>query len=144
ANFVRAAKPPLPILNTPALDVWNENATQQLHPRSRLLAEDTATLLDTYAPYWGPIYLAGRHWRDLPGGEDISFEIVIPGDYTLIADHPVRVNGRLYPPGATLRLNAGPHALQTVLAESNLRLLWGRGTTIPAEEPSPLPIYQGL
>jgi hypothetical protein len=74
----------------------------------------------------------------------VSFEIIIPGDYTLVADHSVRVDGRLYSPYSTLKLEAGPHALQTVLAEPDLRLLWGRGTTIPAEEPSPLPIYTGL
>src|SRR5262245_63169442 len=44
--------------------------------------------------------------------------------------------------GATLRLDAGRHALQTPLAE--LPLLRGRGTTIPTERPSPLPIYSGL
>jgi hypothetical protein len=144
AGFVRNAHPPLLIVNTPALDVWHESATGGLHPRSRLLAEDTEALRATYAPYWGPIYLAGRHWRDLPGGENMNFEILIPGDYTLIAEHSIRVNGRLYAPGATLTLGTGPHALQTVLAESDLRLLWGRVTTIPEEEPSPLPIYTGL
>ena len=144
ASFVREAHPPLLIVNTSALDVWDQSAAPQLHPRSRLLAEDAEALRATYAPYWGPIYLAGRHWRDLPGGENMSFEIVIPGDYTLIADNSVTIDGHIYEHGATLRLDAGLHELQTVLASSDLRLLWGRGTTIPAEEPSPLPIYTGL
>jgi hypothetical protein len=144
ASFIRSAHPPLLIVNTPALDVWDKSEIEQLHPRSRLLAKDVEALRAAYTPYWGPIYLAGRHWRNLPGGENRSFEIVIPGAYTLIADHEVALDGRLYKPSATLTLEAGPHVLRTVMAESDLRLLWGRGTTIPAEEPSPLPIYTGL
>jgi hypothetical protein len=144
AGFVYNSHPPLLIVNTPALDVWDESTNRRLHPGSRLLAEDAEALRASYAQYWGPIYLAGRHWRDLSGGEKMNFEILIPGDYTLIAQHSVRVDGLPYAPGAMLTLDVGPHTLQTLLAESDLRLLWGKGTMIPKDEPSPLPIYMGL
>jgi hypothetical protein len=144
AHYIHSAHPPLLIANKPLLDVREGGAAEELEPDLRLLPQDAETIRATYAHYWGRIYLAGREWRHLPGDENLSFEIVIPGAYTLVADHAVMVDRRLYKPGTTLTLEAGPHALRTVLAESDLRLLWGSGTTIPAEEPSTLPIYPGL
>jgi hypothetical protein len=144
AHYIHSAHPPLLIANKPLLDVRERGAAEELEPDLRLLRQDAETVRATYAHYWGRIYLAGREWRDLPGDKNLSFEIIIPGTYTLIADHAVTVDGHLHKPGATLTLEAGPHVLRTMLVESDLRLLWGSGTTIPPEEPSNIPIYEGL
>jgi hypothetical protein len=62
---------------------------------------------------------------DLAAGESRSFEIVVPGDHTLIASGSVIVDGETYQPWTTIRLDKGPHELQTTSAESDLRILWG-------------------
>jgi hypothetical protein len=143
ARYIRDAHPPLLIVNMPVLDVWNE-ATAHLHAEHGFLPEDLAALRAAYAPYWGQVYLAGRQWRDLGASETVSFDILIPGDYTLLSHGPARIDGRTHAPGATVTLAEGPHTLQTTAPEPDLRLLWGRDTQIPAEPPSDMPIYTGL
>ncbi|HUF45812.1 MAG TPA: glycosyltransferase family 39 protein, partial [Aestuariivirgaceae bacterium] len=85
ARYVREAHPPLVIVNTPILEVWDESMLERIEPRFRLLAEDVEALRAAYAPYWGAIYLAGRQWRDLGEAESVSFAIVIASDYTLVS-----------------------------------------------------------
>ena len=144
ARYIRAARPPLLIVNTPTLDVWDKNLIEQIDPRFRLLAEDAEALRATYAPFWGHIYVAGRQWRDLGPAETVTFDIAIAGDYTLISNGSAIIDGRTYGSGATVGLEAGPHTLQPGQPEPDLRLLWGRGTMIPEDEPPAMPIYTGL
>jgi hypothetical protein len=123
SNYIHRDKPPLLIVNTKVLQVWDEEVLASLD--SRLLPQDEETIRATYAHYWDQIYLAGRQWRDLAAGESRSFDIVVPGDHTLIARDSVIVDGRTYRPWATIRLDEGPHRLQTTSAEPDPRILWG-------------------
>ena len=97
----------------------------------------------TYAPFWGPIYLAGRQWRDLDAGERVEFDITIGGAYTLHSDSDVVIDGRLYRPGASVELNTGGHHLETVESAGSIRLLWGAGLEIPSEVATPEPVFFG-
>jgi hypothetical protein len=122
-NYIHRDKPPLLIVNTTSLKVWD--AEQPVSPELRLLPQDEETIRATYAHYWDQIWLAGRQWRDLAAGESRVFEIVVPGDHTLIAGGPVIVDGRTYQPWTTIPLEEGPHELRTTSAEPDLRILWG-------------------
>lgn len=144
AQAIREQRPPLLIVNTPVLDVWGTGVAGPPDPGWTLLPEDRAALEATYAPYWGAVWLAGRQWRDLEPATLRSFEIVIAGEYTLLAQHPVALDGRAVEPGTTVRLYAGPHALRTTGAEPDLRILWGRGIVLPVSAPSPLPVFAGF
>jgi hypothetical protein len=143
ARYISEAQPPLLIVNTVVLDVWDE-ASLAHHPEFGLWPEDIAALRATYAHYWGDIYLAGRQWRGLRPSSPQSFDIAIPGDYTLLSQGPVLIDGRRFPAGATVPLAAGPHTLTPTTPEPDLRLLWGRNTEIPPKLPAPVPIYTGL
>ena len=131
SNYIHRNKPPLLIVNTKVLQVWDEEVLESLE--SRLLPADEETIRATYAHYWDQIHLAGRQWRDLAAGERLSFDIVVPGDHTLIASAPVIVDGDTYSPGSTVRLAKGSHRLQTTSAEPDLRILWGTGLTLRAD-----------
>lgn len=131
SNYIHHHQPPLLIANTELLQVWNEDKLDKAPLSSRLLPADEATIRATYAHYWDQIYLAGRQWRDLAAGERRSFEIVVPGDHTLIASAAVIVDGKAYSPGSAVRLDKGPHRLRTTSAEPDLRILWGTGRTLP-------------
>jgi len=144
ARYIAEARPPLLILNTPNLDVWNESMIELIDPRFRLLPEDAEALAAAYAPYWGHIYLAGRQWRDLARAETVDFDIAIAGDYTLISSGPASIDGNIHESGATVGLKAGPHTLAPSRPEPDLRLLWGRGTEIPDDVPRAAVIYTGL
>jgi hypothetical protein len=125
------------------LDVWDEDSPAH-HPRFGLWPEDIAALRATYTHYWGHVYLAGRQWNDLAPSTPVTFDIAIPGDYTLLSQGPVLIDGRRHAAGATVSLSAGPHTLTPRSSEPDLRLLWGRDTEIPPEVPSDAPIYTGL
>jgi hypothetical protein len=144
ARYIREARPPLLIVNTAVLDVWDEDLMQRIDPAFRLLAADAEALRAAYAHYWGDIWLAGRQWRDLGAAAAVSFDIAIAGDYTLFSQAPVTIDGRTHAPGATVPLAAGPHSLQTSTPEPDLRLLWGSDTQIPPEPPIEAPLYTGL
>jgi len=144
ARYIRDVRPPLLIVNTPVLDVWDEDVVQRIDPAFRLLPEDAEALRAAYAHYWGEIHLAGRQWRDLGAAAAVTFDIAIAGDYTLLSRGPATVDGRTYAPGATVPLGTGPHSLHTSTPEPDLRLLWGTDTQIPPEPPSEAPIYTGL
>jgi hypothetical protein len=122
-NYIHSDAPPLLIVNSDVLQVWDREQLESLP--LRLLPQDEETIRATYAHYWDQIWLAGRQWRDLAAGESRSFEIVVPGDHTLIASDSVIVDGETYQPWTTIRLDEGPHELQTTSAESDLRILWG-------------------
>jgi hypothetical protein len=140
-NYIAEFHPPLLIVNLPSLDVWEGGLAERVAPELRLLSADEEALRETYAPYWGPIYLAGKDWRDLEGAETLSFEMAIPGDYTLISDRPVRVDGETLQSGETIALVQGRHILETMGRSERIRLLWGKGVKVPSSPPSPLPIY---
>jgi hypothetical protein len=137
ANYIRDSGPPLLIVNSPSLDMWTEGRLEKVDPDIRLLPQDEEALRATYAHYWDQIYLAGRQWSDLGAGERREFEIVVPGDHTLLAENPVTVDGRTYAPGATIALEAGPHELRTTAAEPDLRILWGKDLKLPSEDGQP-------
>jgi hypothetical protein len=143
ASYIRDAHPPLLIVNTALLDVWDEVSPAH-HPEFGLFTEDIAALRATYTHYWGEIYLAGRQWSGLGPSSLVSFDIAIPGDYTLLSQGLAIIDGRRHPAGATVPLAAGPHTLTPTTPEPDLRLLWGRNTEIPPEAPSDAPIYTGL
>ena len=122
-DYIHREKPPLLIVNTKALQVWNRDELDS--PELRLLPQDEEAIRATYAHYWDQIWLAGRQWRDLAAGETRPFDIVVPGAHTLIAAGSVVVDGKTYQPWTTIRLDEGPHELQTTSAEPDLRILWG-------------------
>jgi hypothetical protein len=136
-NYIRDAGPPLLIVNSPSLDMWTEGRLEKVDPDIRLLPQDEEMLRATYAHYWDQIYLAGRQWSDLGAGERREFEIIVPGEHTLLAENPVEVDGRTYAPGATIALEAGPHELRTTAAEPDLRILWGKDLKLPSEDSLP-------
>ena len=137
ANYIRGSGPPLLIVNSPSLNMWTDGKLEKVDPDIRLLPQDEEMLRATYAHYWDRIYLAGRQWSDLGAGERREFEIVVPGEHTLLAQNAVTVDGRAYAPGATIALEAGPHELRTTASEPDLRILWGKDLKLPSEDGQP-------
>jgi hypothetical protein len=133
-NYIRESHPPLLIVNSTSLDVWSEDVLESLDPDIRLLPQDEEAIRATYAHYWADIFLAGRQWQDLGPGERHAFEIMVPGEHTLLAGSPVIVDGQPVAPGATIPLTEGQHELRTTSAEPDLRILWGKDLKLPAEE----------
>lgn len=141
AAYIRKAQPPLLIVNWRVLDVWPGGAAELYPAKDRLFPEDEALLRDTYAPFWGPVYLAGREWRDLEAGSRASFTLTIPGHYTLLADSPLRIDGETLAPGESRYLEAGAHEIESLAPQARARLLWGENLKLPEMQPATMPLY---
>ena len=141
SEYIAERQPPLLLVNSEVLDVWSEEGAQAQGEEYRLLPEDEAALQATYAPYWGPIYLAGREWRDLMAGEERRFELTFSGDYTVIAEAPLLIDGRRIAPGESLTLEAGAHQVLSLAEQARARLLWGEALGVPAADPPPHSVW---
>lgn len=140
AAYIRDAKPPLLIVNWRVLEVWPGGVAEGHAAEDRLFPEDEEMLRRTYAPYWGPVYLAGREWESLAAGDRQEFDIVIPGTYTLLAEAPVTLDGAPLRPGESRVLSAGKQVLESATAQPRVRLLWGKGLKAPPPQPDQ-PLY---
>jgi hypothetical protein len=144
AAYIERWQPPFLILNTSSLAVFPGHPSSDADGRLPLLPEDAQALRDTYAPFWGPLFLAGRAWERLEAGEEVAFEIRVPGPYTLLAETPAEVDGVGVAPGGTVALEAGRHGLVSVATQGPVRLLWGDGVAEPSFPPLPGPLFRGF
>jgi len=134
---IEERNPPLLIANHPLL-----NLEQMIHPASStdtlyLLPEDREALAGAYVHHWGPVYVAGKRLTASSSQctGPLQFDLLIPGRYTLEANGPVDIDGRLVVPGQSIDLIRGVHRA-TVLPESEpATLRWGEGLYRPAQAP---------
>lgn len=128
ATIIANARPPLLLANR-----WElaQAVTDGDSSPGVLLPEDQAALKDSYVHYAGAIWLAGR---DLVGtGGTIAFQMPFAGQYRLVANAPVLIDGATVTPGAALLLDESVHSLEAS-AGLSVRLVWdtvGDGTSPP-------------
>lgn len=144
AEYIERWRPPLLVLNTSSLAVFPGGPAPDADERPPLLPADVDALQETYAPFWGPVFLAGRAWDRLGAGEEVAFEIHVPGPYTFLAEDAADVNGTRVSPGGTVVLQAGRHGLVSVTTQGPVRLLWGRALREPPFPPLPGPLFLGF
>lgn len=122
---IAQAQPPLLIANRWELAQALSSEASSTRP-AVLLPEDQVALQETYVHYSGAIWLAGRI---LTAGETpLSFELPIKGNYRIVADGNVTIDGRSFIPGDVVALGSTPHQL-TALPGSDIKLIWDTGTT---------------
>jgi hypothetical protein len=88
-------RPPLLLANRPVLD---PRAAQFVW----LLAQDQELLKKFYAPYWGPVFVAGAS-VELAGGATAQVELPFPGDYRVVSASAVMVDGVSYEPQSVFK-----------------------------------------
>ena len=110
-----------------------------------LFDEDHAVLAANYVHHWGALYVAGKTLTLPTGGGEATFEILIPGSYTLESEGPIVIDGRTIAAGETLQLAPGPHRA-AAQAGGPLRaiLRWGERLHRPAEPPPEGRIFTGF
>jgi hypothetical protein len=97
-----------------------------LHRRA-LLPEDDRAIRDNYIHHWGKAFVAGK--RIAPGSEPQTFQIAVPGSYT-IDGGPIVINNVPYDPGSIVELSRGAHtASGNRPVEVTLR--WGNHLPLP-------------
>lgn len=137
-ELLRRAQPPLLLVNINALDPsreWRSGA-------HALMRQDLALLSANFVPHWGPIWVAGKNLT-LQAEEEASFEMLIGGTYTLEAEQPLSIDGRLVQPGQTVQLAQGPHAARAEHA-GTARLRYGDHLARPAGKPASTALFEGF
>lgn len=143
--FIDEHRPPLLIRNTTSLDVFPDAPAMERDPRPALLPADALRVAETYAHFWGPIFLAGRGWPALEAGSAVAFTISMAGPYTLLSQVPVSVDGVGVAPGGTVTLSPGVHRLVSREGSAaEVKLLWGRQISVPAFPPPPGRVFYGF
>ncbi|KUM24684.1 hypothetical protein AU467_06110 [Mesorhizobium loti] len=126
------------IVSGPALSAALEPGPVSVNADEELLPADIEALKENYVRHWGPIWIAGKQ---LPatGGIEATFEIHIPGSYSMTADAPVEIDRRLVLPGDVVELAGGMHSYKGGVAT----LRHGRNPPVPTREP-PTAIFTGF
>jgi hypothetical protein len=145
ADLLARHGPPLLIANTPALDLNRADAEDEKTSPYNLFPEDINILRDNFIHHWGAIYVAGKRLSLVAGGGVRTFEILIPGSYTLEAVEAIFLDDELLAPGATVELTRGAHRMAGPESQAlQVTLRWGRDLFVPSVPPSPQPIYTGF
>lgn len=132
--IIEGRHPPLLIANSPVLEAALEPSAT--HPGHLLHPVDEKVLRSNYIPHWGPIWVAGKAFRE-PSGR---FTLSIPGVYTLECIGSRSIDRRLRKCGETMVLTEGVHQW----AQGMLVLRWGEHLPRPSGAPPERPIYYGF
>jgi len=123
-NIMREVPVPLVIDNnenfSPLLDGGDGSL---FHP------DDAAALADTYVPFWGDLYVAGKI---VAANQTESWNVLVPGPYTL--SNAMVIDDQSFEAGGVVELERGEIAIENT-GGSDGRLLWGNNLTAPDSEP---------
>jgi len=106
-------------------------------PTPEFLADDAAAVRETYLPFWGPFWVAGKVVA--ANSNNVPASILVPGPYTL-SGAATEVDGRVIRPGEVVNLDRGMHRF-TAIDGKAARLTWGAHLHAPAEPPPPEPYW---
>lgn len=102
-QLLQTTKPQFLVANVGSLELGTPDDSSQY----RWLPEDGRILRESFVPYWGPLWIAGRTFA--LGIETSEVHIHIPGRYVADAVSPFVMDGTAVVPGAVLELSAGLH-----------------------------------
>lgn len=109
-----------------------------------LSMEDWDILTSSFIQHWGIVYVPGKEFALKSKVKCQSFEILIPGTYTLEGEAVVSINGIAYEPGDTINLKKGSHIVSTQEDSGKAALRWGDHLYKPSNKPSSDPLFAGL
>ena len=100
------------------------------------LPKDLVAIRDTYVPFWGPFWLAGK--LVAADNRDVTWNVRVSGPYT-VRDGAMIIDGRRFVRDEIVTLSRGLHVLST--GKESARLLWGERLKVPASKPPAEPYY---
>jgi len=106
--------------------------------KSLLLSEDQIALRENYIPHWGHIWIAGKALELSP--QAITFNNLVPGDYTIESNDDVIINGTRYAAGSIINLSRGSNSAQSETPQ-NVVMRWGNNIKASDMPPPTRPIF---
>jgi hypothetical protein len=145
ADLIDRHAPPLLIANSRALDLSRLSVSGENDGPYNLFQADFDLLRENYIHHWGVVYVAGKRLELTAGADPQTFEIIIAGTYTLETGGLVTIDGETKTAGSHIELTRGAHTIAAADDAARLVILrWGRDIFMPAQPPSPQPIYIGF
>ena len=141
---IEEKQPQFLLANIEALDVHRPHNNSQAHSARILLREDYEALMANYLPHWGPLYLPGKRFKLESSNRAQTFEIKIPGVYTVNGPHTVWINGRPIRSGQTIKLSRGTHHIRSDNAPATVTLSWGTQPFRPSQHAPTEPLFSGF
>lgn len=129
---------PLLILNSPVLE---RAVMDNVKGSTTLLPQDSSALRENFIPHWGRIWVAGKR-LDLDS-RGASFQIDIPGKYTVEATVEIEIDGKSVAPGSVEFLARGEHHVTSQM-KTQLILRWGDNLFQPDTPASNLPLFNSF
>jgi hypothetical protein len=142
-DILTQRRPLFLLANVPHLNLSLPRSKAVSATNYSLLEEDWSVLKSNFIYHWGPLYVIGKQFKFNSGADSQSFEILIPGEYTLEGELDVSVNGIVYRPGDIINLKKGNHTVTAIQNSGKAALRWGKHLYIPENERSLNPIFWG-
>jgi len=137
-------KPKLIVANIVHLDLSVPRGSRMdIFKNYPLLEEDYNILKDNFIHHWGVLYVAGKHLRFNSTKKYQTFEMLIPGTYTLESEGEVFINGVIYEPGSKINLEQMVYTIVPKTSPMEMTLRWGKDLYKPHRKPSTQPIFLG-
>lgn len=137
-NYMKRAEPVFPRLlpekkplflleNCGSNDILD--LTSSKPPKSKfghaLLEEDWAALKSYFIHHWGPVWVVGKQFNLDPAPGECSFDIIVPGLYTVESQTGIIIDGTSYHNGDVVRLEVGHHTVGSGGPATTMNLRWG-------------------
>jgi hypothetical protein len=141
ADLVRNRQPEFLLANVGGLDLgqsWDQSRSAERH----LLQEDFEFLREHFIHHWGPIWVPGRAVEFMHSGDTVTFEMPVPGLYTVEAAGAVEIDGVRVDSGGVVYLGTGPHTISAIGDTSSATLRRGERLNLPAAQPPERVLYR--
>jgi hypothetical protein len=139
SQLIEEQRPVFVLANSATLRAALNGAPRK--PKRALLPRDEAVLRANYIPHWGPIWVAGKRFTELPNS---GFEMLIPAAYTVEATGSVVIDGKPIGPGGVMFLQAGHHEMDAPAGSFPVTLRWGEHLRMPSAAAPKETVFHGF
>jgi hypothetical protein len=133
-------RPPFLIANRRMLELDRLGPDEYGAKHFGFFKEDRDVLQNNYVRHWGPIFVAGKHFKMGNGEQSAEFEILVAGSYQLLSADAAIVDGKTIEPGDTVNLRQGKHQIDTRNA-GDYGLRWGHNLYKPSGKAPEKPVF---
>lgn len=132
---ILAEQPQFLLANTPYLQIDKFTPAESQSTSLGLLAPDVSILKESFVQFWGPVYIPAKNIRP----ENNSMRILISGNYRLVTDAPILIDGKTLELNETIYLETGNYE---IASRSHAKLILD--VAHPAIKPPPQRLFSGF
>jgi len=132
-NIIVQKKPLFIIANIIYLDLnlpYNSKA-KDIFFNYPLLENDYEVLKRNYIHHWGKIYVSGKRFVFNSGKKEETFEMLIPGTYTIESSGNIIINDKKYTNGDILYLDNTSYKIVPMKTPAEVKIKWGNNLFKP-------------